>query len=405
MPNMSKYKTEDFPKNLSITIGSRHSFKNFAKIGEWFAGETAFWNSIGNPNNMTDTFTNQIKNQINSRFNQNQPEEIEVEQFLEELKNHIENTFTTFGLISSKSKRGKWLKNLHEKNPTLVKGAVTYFQHKIKNISNNQITLRDGEFAAYLFDNKIEPDFDTEKQQYEDFYAAIVKQKDEILKELIDIREENKNLNAIVQKQNKDWEATFTTQKKAIAERFDNEYQRHHDKMTESEEFYEEKLAVKSAVIYWSRKAASHKKNSFIFGTISFLLMIASIISIYIMGRYIVGLDLSVENGTGSKILTENGALQLWVYGFFLISISLAIWIIRLMVKVFLSNLHLLSDANERETMIKTYLAFEREEKTLKDTDRDLILPSIFRVSSNGFIKDDSSPNTPLNIITKKFTQ
>ena len=84
---------------------------------------------------------------------------------------------------------------------------------------------------------------------------------------------------------------------------------------------------------------------------------------------------------------------------------TLIIWFIRLVVKVFLSNLHLLSDANERETMILTYLAFEREENTLKDTDRDLILPSIFRVSANGFIKDDSSPNSPINIITKKFTE
>ena len=195
MPNMSQYKTEDFPRNLSITIGSRHSFKNFTKIGEWFAQETAFWNSIGNPSNMVNTFTAHIKNQVNAKFDQNRQEGFEVETFLEELKNHIETHFKAHGIISSKSKRGKWLKNLHEENSSLMPGAMAYFQNAIKGVANNQITQRDGEFAAYLFDNKIEPDFDSEKQQYADFYSEIVQQKDEILKELLDIRKENTKLN------------------------------------------------------------------------------------------------------------------------------------------------------------------------------------------------------------------
>ena len=227
---------------------------------------------------------------------------------------------------------------------------------------------------------------------------------DEILKELLDIREENKKLNQTIQKRNTDWETTFKNQKTKVALRFDEEYDRHKSKMEESEDFYEKKLAVKNAVTYWSTKAKNHQINSFIFGGIAGLLMICAVIMVFNSGKYIIGLDLNDANGIGRKILTEKGALQLWVYGFFIISMTLVIWFIRLLVKVFLSNLHLLSDAKERETMIQTYLAFEREENTLKDTDRDLILPSIFRVSANGFIKDDATPNTPINIITKKFT-
>ncbi len=253
----------------------------------------------------------------------------------------------------------------------------------------------------------IEPDFESEKEQYKSFYSEIVLQKDEVLKELLDIREENKKLNQTIKKQNTDWEKTFNSQKTEVAKKFDDEYTRHKSKMlTESEDFYEKKLAVKNAVTYWSKKAKSHQKNSFIFGGIAGLLMVITVIAIFMLGKYIIGLDLTDKTGDGLKILTETGALQLWVYGFFIISMTIVwLWFIRLLVKVFLSNLHLLSDAKERETMIQTYLAFEREEKTLKDTDRDLILPSIFRVSANGFIKDDSTPNTPISIITKKFTE
>ena len=175
--------------------------------------------------------------------------------------------------------------------------------------------------------------------------------------------------------------------------------------MTKSEEFYEKKLAVKKAVTYWTKKAKSHRRNSWIFGIVAGILMITCLIVILFVGKSIVGFDLTDENGIGRKVLTETGGLQLWVYGFFIVCMTLIIWFIRLLVKVFLSNLHLLSDAKERETMIQTYLAFEREEDILKETDRDLILPSIFRVSSDGFIKEDSTPNSPINIKTKRFTE
>ncbi len=404
MPNMSKYQTEDFSKNLSIDIGAKHSFKNYEKIKTWCDNEIEYLQEIGNPSNSVNTFTGQVKNQINSKFTQNRNENFTIDDLLVEFKTLIERAYKTNGLISSKSKEGKWLLKQHEANPSLTLGSLSYFQNKIKGVVNNNTSQRDGEFSAYLFDNNIEPDFNTEKEQYSSFYQEIIEQKDEILKELLDIREENKKLNQTIQQQNTDWETTFETQKTEVASRFDEEYDRHKSKMEESEDFYEKKLAVKNAVTYWSTKAKNHQINSFIFGGIAGLLMICAVIMVFNSGNYIIGLDLNDANGIGRKILTEKGALQLWVYGFFIISMTLVIWFIRLLVKVFLSNLHLLSDAKERETMIQTYLAFEREENTLKDTDRDLILPSIFRVSANGFIKDDATPNTPINIITKKFT-
>ncbi|KSA13646.1 MAG: DUF6161 domain-containing protein [Maribacter dokdonensis] len=405
MSNMNQYLKEDFPKNLSIDIGAKHSFKNYEKITQWTNKELEFYNAIGNPGNIVHTYTYTLKNNITSKFNQNRNDEFTGEDLIDELKNFIESTYKTQGLLASKSKEGIWLLKQHNDNSSLTLGSFSFFQNKIKGVSNNNNNHRDGEFSAYLFDIGIQPDFETEKNQYLSFYGEIIQQKDEILKELLDIREENKSLNKVIIDQNENWESNFTVQKEDVAKRFDDEFDRHKSKMTESEEFYEKKLAVKSAVTYWSDKAKSHKSNSYIFGAIVGILMILTFIGIISLGKYIINLDLTDVNGTGRKILTETGALQLWVYGFFIVCMTLIIWFIRLIVKVFLSNLHLLSDAKERETMIQTYLAFEREENTLKETDRDLILPSIFRISTNGFIKEDSTPNSPINIITKKFIE
>lgn len=404
MPNMSQYLKEDFPKNLSIDIGARHSFKNAKKLTEWIDKEIEFYRDIGNPKYIVNTVTH-IRSKILEKFHQNRNEKFTADDLIDELKSFIEGTYKSQSLIASKSKEGVWLLEQHKKNGSLTLGSFSYFQNKLGGASNNNIARKDGEFSAYLFDNGIQPDFETEKKQYKSFYDEIVLQKDEIFKELLDIREENKRLNEAIKKQNTDWESTFTTQKEEVAKRFNDEFDRHKSKMTESEEFYEKKLAVKNAVTYWSIKAKSHKRNSYIFGIASGLLMISTFIGIVLLGKYIISLDLTDLNGIGRKILTESGALQLWVYGFFIVCMTLIIWFIRLIVKVFLSNLHLLSDARERQTMIQTYLALEREENTLKETDRDLILPSIFRVSTNGLIKGDSTPNSPINVITKKFSE
>lgn len=77
---------------------------------------------------------------------------------------------------------------------------------------------------------------------------------------------------------------------------------------------------------------------------------------------------------------------------------SSAFWIIRITVKIALSNLHLSEDAHERVVMIQTYLAFVKETE-IKKEDKELILSSLFRPSNIGIIQDESSV-TVTDIIT-----
>jgi hypothetical protein len=86
MPNMIKYQTEDFPKNLSIDISAKHSFKNFEKINNWYEKELEFHQKIGNPANITHNFTHQVKNPINSKFSQNRNDNFTIDELLTELK-------------------------------------------------------------------------------------------------------------------------------------------------------------------------------------------------------------------------------------------------------------------------------------------------------------------------------
>lgn len=399
MPTMTQYFTVEFPKPISINLnGTRHSFSNYAKYQEWYEKQLEFYQKIGNPGNAQYTLQAHIINQVENTFNSNRPDDYKFKNLSDEFKSFIESTFNQYGLLDYASVEGKWLTKQLKTNPSIVPSAAQYFV--TKNTNPNAIAQRDGELAAYLFDKGYEPDFESEKQKYEEFYEEVITHKDELIEEIQRLKSEQEILLKESDEQKTWWAETFDKQLEEAKKKFNEEAERHESKMKESEEFYEQKLAVKNAVVYWTEKAAEHKTNSWIFGLISGSLMIGMLITIICFGNYFLGLDLT--KGTGAKLLTKSGALQLWVYGFFIISVTMIIWIIRLLVKVFLSNLHQLSDANERATMIQTYLAFEREEKTLTEKDKELVLPSIFRTTSHGIIKEDSAPNTPMNFFMGK---
>jgi hypothetical protein len=401
MPTMNQYLTEEFPKPITLNLrGTKHSFLNYSKYKEWTEKQKEFFQSIGNPGNILNAFQLRIINQVDQLFNVNNPETYIFKDLANDIKSRIETNFNQFGFFDFASKEGKWLSKLSKQNPDILNGAANYFFQKFSPQHSNNSNDEIGELAAYMFEKNYEPDFEAERLKYDTFYEEICAQKDDFLQKINSLKTEQEAQLDSYKTQSDQWIVQFTSQFDDAKKRFDEEYDRHEQKMKESEEFYEKKLAVKNAVTYWTTKAKEHKTNSWIFGIISGALMISTLISIICIGNYFLGLDLS--KGTGAKLLTKTGALQLWVYGFFIISVTLVIWIIRLLVKVFLSNLHQLSDANERATMIMTYLAFEREEEVMKPGDKELILPSIFRTTSHGIIKEDSAPQTPMNIFMGK---
>jgi hypothetical protein len=77
------------------------------------------------------------------------------------------------------------------------------------------------------------------------------------------------------------------------------------------------------------------------------------------------------------------------------ITATIALWAGRVLLRIFLSERHLATDAEERVTMVKTYLALTNEGK-IAEADRALVLAPLFRSAADGIVKDDSAPDTSL---------
>jgi len=67
------------------------------------------------------------------------------------------------------------------------------------------------------------------------------------------------------------------------------------------------------------------------------------------------------------------------------------IWMMKILVKIMLSNYHLAVDANERVIMLNTYLVLLEDGKGFQETDRKVILDNIFRQTNHGIITDETS--------------
>ncbi|MGB5792338.1 DUF6161 domain-containing protein, partial [Poseidonibacter sp.] len=183
---------------------------------------------------------------------------------------------------------------------------------------------------------------------------------------------------------------------------------------------------LKASIDYWDDKHDKHKKQFYIY-SIGAIFLILTLIYILFNSDFIhqetnqkaqkiaiindnnqsnVKADVTVlkkvDETTSKQINTSQTDLEkesllldkidsFALYALLIFASSSALWIIRIIVKIALSNLHLSEDANERVVMIKTYLSFMQEGNSLDTNDKELILSSIFRPSIIGIIKDESS--------------
>lgn len=106
-------------------------------------------------------------------------------------------------------------------------------------------------------------------------------------------------------------------------------------------------------------------------------------------------------NDTMEKVAFASGIADLT--GAALI-VALMSVLLRLSLRQYNTSIHLSHDAEERVTMLKTYLALSNEGKLTSDGDMKLVLEALFRPSQSSGIPD-STPATPIELIIKAFTE
>jgi hypothetical protein len=161
-------------------------------------------------------------------------------------------------------------------------------------------------------------------------------------------------------------------------------------------------LKLQVSYNYWEKQVVSYTNKYWAYFIVSIIVAIILICSVFIFLKnnplvinstnteLIVVKIASDINNTINNVSEEN-AFQLWEYGFLILVTTMGIWLIRILIKITLSNYHLSVDANERVIMIKTYLSLLKEGSGFEPNDKKVMLDNIFRPTNFGIIKDETS--------------
>lgn len=155
----------------------------------------------------------------------------------------------------------------------------------------------------------------------------------------------------------------------------------------ELENLYQEKLKLQAPAEYWSEVEKDYHKQGVNWMTASVIFTLV-IIAALILTLALVP-NLFSEDSHWIDVLKNSAIIT--------VVTSIAVYILRLFVKMTMSSFHLSRDAKERNKLTYFYLSLI-ERKAVTDKERAIILNSLFSRADTGLLKGDSSPTMSGNV-------
>jgi hypothetical protein len=185
-------------------------------------------------------------------------------------------------------------------------------------------------------------------------------------------------------KQREDFDALVTASKEVL----DKALEAHEREMGTLRRTFRESMTLRGPVEYWNSRAAVHEGKSkelmkVVFGAMAMLALVLGCIATWVF------------------FTLTDGKPDAWKVSVLVFVGVLGVWALRLVVRMFLSHMHLATDAAERVTMVMTYLALLEGEKMPSDEDRKLVLQPLFRPATDGIVKDEGLPHPLLEMFTR----
>lgn len=163
----------------------------------------------------------------------------------------------------------------------------------------------------------------------------------------------------------------------------------HEQAMEALRKTFREELALRAPAQYWVEKRKGHRLWAGVTGFLSFLGI----------GSAAVGLGWQIHDLLQNT--PANTQPETWRLAVLALIGVFSVWALRLLVRMFLSHLHLLTDAGERVVMVQTYLSLLEGDHLTSKEDRQLILHALFRPASDGIVKDEGVPFSLAEMLTR----
>jgi hypothetical protein len=288
--------------------------------------------------------------------------------------------------------------DINNKNNGFTQGTIDYLSGSKINLNTGKDYLT-GVIYAYEFKNQSDSEIlnrrNNEKKslgqirtKYNDF---IVEAEQHLNQYISDAKENLTNHFNAVDEQKKEKDKVFEDWFIPTQDEFTNFFDKAQKSVEDNENLYTEKLRLKAPAQYWKERAVKLKKESDSY--MKWLIGVSVTASLFLF-------ILLISLGNGFFETAFSDAVKGIKWSIILITlVSLLAFSIKVLAKMAFSSLHLSRDAEEREQLTHFYLALKHD-STVSDSDRQLILQSLFSRSDTGLLKEDSAPTMP-SIIEK----
>ncbi len=413
MSNPGKAPAERFEVSLGPELGKK-TFRNFDDVQVWFDKERAFWQQISAAagssrvardawrpfseffDSLSGIFSDlasahareEQARQAASRLpgpqgeNLIQQAQIDVSHFIARFQGAFAEHAERGQIFLSPSPRAKYCASLiTRENPTVALFAAAFFLRvDVAFTAPDHLT---GAFAGYCFEHGLSSKAPAETESLSEirseWNAQFQKLKDELETQTRAQADLNTNYGQQIIAQASEF--------KDITQMEQAEWQALH-------KAYDNSLALRKPVTFWRNKAKSHCILAWVFGPLSLLSAGLVFWLIYELIQITLRPPANIPNPAAWHP-------EYWRIAVLVASGVFSVWVIRIFVRLFLSHIHLHSDAKERVTMALTYLSLLRCDKTLQPKERDLILHALFRQAATGVVKDDGIPLAAVEYLTR----
>ncbi|WP_339008338.1 DUF6161 domain-containing protein [Fusobacterium animalis] len=164
-------------------------------------------------------------------------------------------------------------------------------------------------------------------------------------------------------------------------------------KLTILENAYKEKLKLEAPEDLWNEKAENYGCAYKLWG---FFVILLSTAIVYFVNKIIT------EFYFNSKLnsISDNDILNYFPKTFLFVGIlSLALYVLRVFVKITLSNKHLQLECEQKAALTRFYQALVHDGKNINENERLIIFNALFSKTESGLIKLSDTPNDIENII------
>lgn len=378
--------------------GGRLEFEQPADVLQWLDDEQSKWhwmNPIHEISNAPGQLTKlrQVAAQFIQQWSQNHSNPEVAQKNIGALKSHLESAIPSQPLWLSSSATGAFILRLqNERQPLVAAGAYLALGGAYRAHPNQSLhpLIVEGIIEGFLYKKEIDWTATTHRELLEklkhQYTGNIADQK----RKFQEIEQSNIELNAR-------FNETLSAKSELLdelhanqANNFQQLIDTHKANLAAIENAYDQKLALLKPVKYWNARKKLHAGKA---GRFAIASGMAGTIILLVLGLLAYKFFFAVQKGETP---------QVWQLGVFSVAAFFSIWLERILVRLFISNMHLATDAEERVTMLQTYLSIIREGSEFAPEDKKLILERLFHPAADGLVKDDAAPPSPLEMLTRR---